>query len=157
MAGEKLAANESKLPITLKIKRKGFEISIQGTISMISKELDALAEFTDTVSGKLELSEESTVIEQEAAPSEEEIAKTPTADIPVIKASKSTIDNIAALFDTPWGRTQRTFAEIMKALEVNAVPDTSGAISRDLYRLVQKGKLRRIEKEGKWTYLKRPE
>jgi hypothetical protein len=45
----------------------------------------------------------------------------------------------------------------MKALEVNAVPDTSGAISRDLYRLVQKGKLRRIEKEGKWTYLKRPE
>lgn len=149
---------ENELKIKLLIKRKGFEISTEGTISSINKELANLAIFTDSVSEKLGVTEESPVVQQEeTSPSEEEIAKTPSADIPVIKASKSTIENISALFDTPWGRTQRSVAEIMKALQVNAVPDTSQALSRDLYRLVQKAKLRRIEKDGKWTYLKLPD
>lgn len=157
MKKEGKLSEKSELPVKLVVRRKGFEISTEGTISSISKQLDALTEFTDKVAEKLEIIEEVPLAEPEVVPSAEEIAKTPTADIPVIKASKSTIDNLDSLFSTPWGRTPRSFAEIMKALEINAVPDRSGAISRDLYRLVQKGKLRRIEKEGKWAYFKLPE
>jgi len=153
---EEASTDKSQLPVKLVVRRRGFEISTEGTISSIYKELDALTEFTDKVAEKLEIIEEVPPVEPEAIPSAEEIAKMPTADIPVIKASRSTIENLDSLFSTPWGRTPRSFAEIMKALEVNAVPDRSGAISRDLYRLVQKGKLRRIEKEGKWAYFKLP-
>jgi predicted transcriptional regulator len=45
----------------------------------------------------------------------------------------------------------------MKALEINAVSDTANAVNIYLTRLVKRGILRRIEKEGKWAYLKLPE
>lgn len=76
--------------------------------------------------------------------------------IPAITASKSTIANIQSLFDTTWGRTPRTLAEVVKALEINGVPDRASSISRDLRRLVQRGFLRRIEKEGKYSYFRLP-
>jgi len=154
---EQASAEESKLPIKLVVKRKGFEISAEGTISTIGKELDALADFTDRVAAKLEITEEAPVAEVEPLPSEEEVSKTPTADIPVIKPSRRTMENLESLFNTPWGRTPRSLAEVMKALEVNAVPDRVEIINTYLKRLIQRGKLRRIEKEGKWAYLKLPE
>jgi len=48
-------------------------------------------------------------------------------------------------------------AEVVKALEVNAVPDSVPAVNVYLTRLVQIGILRRIRKEGKWAYFKLPE
>lgn len=147
---------EVKLPIKLIIKRKGFEIFAEGTLSSIEKELDVLADFTDAVAEKLEIAEETPIAEAEV-PSPEEISKTPSADVPVIKASHGTTDNLESLFNTPWGRTPRSLAETMKALEVNAVPDRASSVTTYLNRLVQRGKLRRIEKEGKWAYIKLPE
>jgi hypothetical protein len=148
---------ESKLPIKLIVKRKGFEISAEGTISSISKELAALADFTERVSEKLEIAEELPITEVEPLPSAEEVSKTPTADIPVIKPSKRTMENLESLFNTPWGKTPRSVAEVVKALEVNAVPDRASSVNIYLTRLVQRGILRRIEKEGKWAYFKLPE
>lgn len=147
---------QNQSSIKLVVKRKGFEISTEGTISSINKELDALSDFTDRVAERLEITEE-TPPEVELLPSAEEVSKTPTADIPVIKPSRRTMENLESLFNTPWGRTPRSLAEVMKALEVNAVPDNPSIINTYLTRLVQRGKLRRIEKEGKWAYLKLPE
>lgn len=92
----------------------------------------------------------------ESIPSPEEVAVTPTAGIPVIKPSKKTMENLELLFNTPWGRTPRSVAEVMKALEVNAVPDQPSKVALYLARLVSRGKLRRIEKEGKWVYFQVP-
>lgn len=157
---EKNLSESSELPIKLLIKRKGFEISTEGTISDISKELDALAEFTDTVTQKIEMAEENLPEQEpetEPALTPEDIAQVSTTDIPAIKPSKKTIDSLESLFGTPWGRTPRTVAEVMKALEVNAVFDRVSSVNVYLTRLVQRGKLRRIEKEGKWVYFKVPE
>jgi len=149
---------ESKLSIKLIIKRKGFELITEGTISTILEELDALTNFSDKVAEKMEISEEapSTEPESEPLPSAEEISITPTADMPVIKPSKRTIDNLGFLFNTPWGRTPRTVAEIVKALEINAVPDRTSSVNIYLTRMIQRGIIRRIEKEGKWAYFKLP-
>jgi len=154
---DKPPAEESKLPIKLVVKRKGFEISAEGTISSIGRELDALANFTDKVAEKLEIAEEISIAEAEPLPSAEEVSKTPTADIPVIKPSRKTMENLESLFNTPWGKTPRSVAEVIKALEVNAVPDRASSVNIYLTRLVQRGILRRIEKEGKWAYFRLPE
>ena len=157
MKEEKSLCEKSELPVKIIVQRKGFRIYTEGTISSISRELDALAEFTEKVAERLEWIEETPSVETEPTISPEEVAKIPTTDIPVIKPSSSTIKNIEALFNTPWGRTPRTVAEVMKALEVNAVPDRVSSINVYLTRLVQRGVLRRIEKEGKWAYFKLPE
>ena len=148
---------KSTLPVKLVIRRKGFKIFAEGTISSIYKELDSLVDFTDKVAEKLEVAEE--IVIEEAGPqvSREEVEKIPTTDIPAIKSSKSTTENLMSLFDTPWGRTPRTLAEIMKALEVNAVPDKVTSVNVYLRRLIQRGLLRRIEKEGKYVYFRLPE
>ena len=148
---------KSELLIKLVIRRRGFEISTEGTISSIYKELDTLSEFTDRISEKLEMVEEVSITEGEVTPVVEEVVNVPTADIPAIKPSRKTIDNLESLFSTPWGRTPRTLAEIMKALEVNAVPDKMSSVNVYLTKLIQRGTLRRIEREGKWAYFKLPE
>ena len=153
---EASAAEKSQLPIKLVVRRKGFEISTEGTVSSVYKELEALTEFTDKVAERLEIVEEAPIVEPEAVPSPEEVAKTPTADIPVIKPSRRTMENLESLFGTPWGRIPRSVAEVMKALEINAVPDRASSVNIYLTRLVQRGMLRRIEKEGKWAYFKLP-
>jgi hypothetical protein len=151
------STEKSELQIKLIVRRKGFDIFTKGTISSIYKELDALSKFTNEVAQKLGMVEEAPITEGEVTTTVEEVAKIPTADIPAIKPSKKTIDNLESLFSTPWGRTPRTLAEIMKALEVNAIPDKMSSVNVYLTLLIQRGKLRRIEKEGKWAYFKLPE
>jgi hypothetical protein len=146
-------ARGSSLKIKLVLKGTGYEILAEGTISEISKEIDALRVFQSEVEDKLVTSD---ILIAEEAPSEKEVAETPTADIPAIKPVASNSENIKALFATPWGRTPRSTAEVIKALEVNAIYDRTTTISTYLLRLVKKGELRRIEKEGKWAYFQIP-
>ena len=157
MGENKDSTEKSTLQVKLIIRRKGFMVSTEGTIASLYKEIDALADFADKVAGRLELVEETSVEEIESPVSREEVEKIPTTDIPAIKASKSTTENLESLFDTPWGRTPRTLAEIMKALEVNAALDRVSSVNVYLRRLIQKGKLRRLEKEGKYVYFRLPE
>ena len=162
-----LALTEAKIPdkksdlvVKVIIRRSGFEIAAKGTIASLSTEINSIAEFADLVSEKLSREQIPTAEEEaeaETPVSHEEVEKIPTADIPAIKSSKSTMDNLSALFDTPWGRTPRTLAEVMKALEVNAIPDKVQVVNVYMTRLVQRGKLRRLEKEGKYVYFKLPE
>lgn len=147
---------KSQLPIKLVVIRRGFKIYAEGTIASVYKELEALTDFTESITEKLEVVEEEAP-EAEPVVSREEVANVPTTDIPVIKPSKRTIENLEAIFNTPWGRTPRSIAEVMKALEVNAAFDRIESVNVYLRRLVQKGVLRRIEKEGKWGYFKVPE
>jgi hypothetical protein len=149
------------LPIKLTIKRKGFEIETEGTLSSISKEVDALSEFVTDVMAKLgeTLGEETIPSPNDVQPQIEESTKADISvtDIPVIKPSKRTSENLVALFSTPWGKTPRHVAEVMKALEVNAAPDQWSSVSVYLTRLVQQATLRRITKDGKWAYFKIPD
>lgn len=159
MFGDNLTMNEantnenSELSFKLSIRGRGFEISTEGPLSLISENIDAIAELVNEIQEKMVLEEEVSI---EEIPSEEEVAVTPTADIPVIEPARSTMDNIRRLFSTPWGRTSRWVAEVIRALEVNAVPDNPATVSTYLRRLVRRGELRRIEKEGKWAYYKIP-
>lgn len=153
---KEIHTSKSQLPIKLVVRRKGFEISIEGTLSSIYEELDVLTEFTNKVAERLEIVEEMPPAELEIIPSAEEVARTPTSDIPVIKPSRRTMENLESLFKTPWGRAPRSVAEVMKALEVNAVPDRVETVSTYLRRLVVKGELRRIKREDKWGYFKIP-
>jgi hypothetical protein len=161
MTEQEKPAQESELPIKLVIRGSGFKIVTEGTISSISKELDALSNFTEEVTQRFEIPEEEfeegIPAGQEPSVSPEEVAKISSADIPAIKPSKKTIDNLEAIFSTPWGRTPRGLAEIMKALEVNTAFDKVSSVNVYLTRLVHRGVLRRIEKEGKWAYFKVPE
>ena len=159
MAEVKVPNEKPDLEVTVIIRRSGFEIAAKGTIAVLSGEIDSIAEFANLISEKLGNEPVPTEDESEvAAPvSHEEVEKIPTMDIPAIKSSRSTIENLTALFDTPWGRTPRTLAEVMKALEVNAIPDRVASVNVYLTRLVQRGKLRRLEKEGKYVYFKLPE
>ncbi|MEM2910270.1 MAG: hypothetical protein QXO01_04305 [Nitrososphaerota archaeon] len=138
------------IPITLKIKRKGFEVIVQGDIPTIARQLDALSEFIESLDEKLHVETEE--VEVEKPPSLQELSSVHTSDVPLIKPSKSTTDNIISLFQTSWGRQPHTLAEVIRALEMNAVPDTPEKTSVYLARLVKKGFLKRIEKDGKWAY-----
>jgi len=95
-------------------------------------------------------------ISPEEIPTVEEIEEAPTEEIPVIRPSRSTMENIMALFEQDWGKKPRSVAEVMKALEVNAVPDHPAAVSTYLRRLVKRGFLRRIKKDNLWHYYKLP-
>lgn len=147
---EEKSPSESNLPIKLVIRRRSFEISTEGTIASIAKELDSLVNFANSVTGQLEPEEEVPV-------SEAEIAQAPTAEIPSIKATKSTSANVEALFETSWGRTPHTLAEILKALEVNAIPDVATSVQPVLINLIQRGKIRRMKDQGRYVYFKLPE
>ena len=77
-------------------------------------------------------------------------------ETPMIKASRSTMDNVQSLFETLWGQRPRTVADVLKALEANAVPDTTTSVAVCLMRLVKRHVLRRTQKSGKWQYYKLP-
>jgi hypothetical protein len=142
------------LNVKLTIKRKTFEVSVEGAVSDLETQIDELATFLDEVEEKVGTND----IEEEPQllPAAEESAEMPSEEMPIIKPTKSTIENIRLLFDTPWGRSPHTASEVLNALEVNAVYDRVEAVSTNLSRLVRKGVLRRLSKGGKWAYVRVP-
>jgi hypothetical protein len=146
---------DSQISAKLLIKGNGFEISTEGRISYLYSELDTLVLFAEAVSKKLGT-------KSVAAPPTNSSLSTreiplDVAAMPLITPSKSNVENIKSLFNTPWGKTPRTNAEITKALEVNAVPVALKDVAVYLARLVKRGYLRRVEKEGVYNYYKVPE
>ncbi len=144
----------SSLTINVLIKGVGFELSTEGRISDLYGELDNLTKFADAVSRKLGTRFETSSASDSTGVSKE--ANLDVANIPIITPSKNTVDNIKSLFDTAWGKTPRKNVEVFKALEVNAIPFDKHQMSKYLTRLVHKGHLRRIEKEGQYHYFKVP-
>jgi len=148
-----------EMNIILKIKTNLFEISTEGTIDELKLKIDDLIEFIVNLNEKLDekgIVEEIMPVAEEDIPTEEEIETAPVENIPVIKPSRSTMDNIIAMFNTDWGKKPRSVAEVMKALEINAVPDQASTVSTYLRRLVKRGILRRIQVNGLWHYYKLP-
>lgn len=151
----KNSSSKADLPVKLEVKRKGFEVSIEGKLSTIAPTIDEFASLVDLLTEKFGNGETVEEVEEPSQlPTAEEVSATSASDIPVIKPTKSSIENIALLFNTPWGRSPRTVAEVVKALEVNAVYERAEAVSTYLVRLVKKGVLRRIQREGKWAYVR---
>jgi len=144
---------ESSLVVRLLIRGKNFEISTEGKASDIYEELDVLTQLADEVYKKLDAAKFAKAVPEKPPP--EEVSVT-VEGIPTITASRSTIENIQLLFNTTWGKSPRTVSEVCKALEVNAVPDKSNIVSSYLRRLVQRGFLRRIGTERKYSYYKVP-
>ncbi|RLI15254.1 MAG: hypothetical protein DRO43_01750 [Candidatus Hecatellales archaeon] len=131
--------------VKLTVRRNGLEIVVEAPVEKLLSELDSLAElFSKAV-------EKFSVKAQTAAGMVEE------AEYPSIKPSRSTTGNLQALFSTAWGQTPRSLSEVSKALEVNGVPDSPSNVTVYLKRLVAKGFLRRILKEGKYYYYRIPE
>jgi hypothetical protein len=135
---------KSRLPVRVVLKGQDYEVSTQGTITTISKELNALRQLAHWISaGKgAEL----------VLPTVEKV----TQEFPSIRTTRSTGGNIESLFETNWGRTPRNVAEVVRALESNAVPDSVTNVSVYANRLVKKGVLRRVKRAGKWSYYRLP-
>jgi hypothetical protein len=138
---------DSDLQVKLTIRIGSVEVSTEGHLSELSKEVPALYQFFSNFQG---------ITSPEIGSSREEVESLSSVETPAIKASNSTTDNIRSLFDTPWGRTPRTISEIAKALEANAVPDATPKIGTYLSRLVKRGNLRRIQREEGWSYYRIP-
>jgi hypothetical protein len=142
---------KSKLEVEVTYRSGGLEIRTKGSISDLSREISSIKSFTELASSKLSVSRAPETEEQSSAYEEPS-----TSQAPVIRVSNSTPKNIRALFQTPWGKTPKTSDEISKALEVNAVPDSTANIGVALIRSVKRGELRRIKKGGKWVYFRIP-
>lgn len=139
---------KSHLLIRLVIRGTDYEFSAQAPASRLSKELDELRKLNNAIGKTLKCELPASV----TVPGPEVIFE----DVPSIKAAKKTTDNIQSLFETNWGKKARTVADVVKALEANAVPDTTTAVSTYLTRLVKKQVLRRIRKAGKYQYYRLP-
>jgi len=137
----------------LKISGSNFEFTSSGDLDYLNEKLDEIIEFVKHLE---ELLGADFGIDIEA-PTETEISEAPTEEIPVIKVQRSTQSNIQSLFETDWGKTPRSLAEVTKALEINAVPDKASSISIYLRRLVRKGVLRRLQRDGRYHYIKIPD
>lgn len=139
-------------PATLRVVREGFELVLQGDVQSLMESLDEISSLVEALSERLSPSKQ-----DNSMPTAQELSAVQMSDIPSIKPSKSTAENIASLFNAAWGRQPRSLAEVVKALEVNAVPDRPENVSVYLNRLVRKGYMRRIKKDGKWAYFRVPE
>jgi hypothetical protein len=147
-AAQKRGQIRSKLPVHLILRGANYELAVDAPASKIMSDLGDVKKLTDAIS--------KTLSGTAGAPVPVVGPEVSFEEAPAIKPAKSTTDNIQALFETEWGRKPRTVADAVKALEANAVPDTTTATSVYLNRLVKKGKLRRIQRGGKWQYYRLP-
>ncbi|HID18868.1 TPA: transcriptional regulator [Candidatus Bathyarchaeota archaeon] len=131
--------------VRLTVRRNGLEITVEAPVEKLLSRLDNITELFNRAV------ESFTVKPQAAAGVIEEV------EYPSIKPSRSTTENLQALFNEAWGQTPRSLSEVSKALEVNGVPDSPSNVTVYLKRLVAKGFLRRILKEGKYYYYRIPE
>jgi hypothetical protein len=143
-ATKKRETIRSQLPVNLTLRGANYELSVQASASKLMHDLDDIKRLAGKAARTLSGPMGASVPDLGPGVSFEEA--------PSIKAAKSTRDNIQALFETDWGRKSRTVADVVKALEANAVPDTTTSTSVYLNRLVKKGILRRIRKGGRYEY-----
>jgi hypothetical protein len=143
----KLTAEEEKIPVRLTVKLGGIEVNVEASIDRLLAELDKILELVKQLSSRL------------PAKVEEEIQPTVRGETeyPAIKPSRSSMENLQSLFSTSWGQTPRSLSDVTKALEINGVPDSPSNVTVYLKRLVARGFLRRILREGKYYYYKIPE
>lgn len=139
---------KSRLSVHLVVRGMNYEFSVDAPALQIAHDLEDLKKLNSSIAKTL-----SGVVSTPVQIPGPELA---FEDVPAIKAARSTMDNIVALFGTDWARKPRTVADVVKALEANAVPDTTTASSVYLTRLVKKGTLRRIRKAGKYQYYRVP-
>ena len=142
----------SNLNVKLSLKSGGVEVTGEGTITDLGKEISAMKGLLDLAAGGTPGSQIAEASEAASVSSTEF-----NAEAPVIRASKSTTENIRSLFGTPWGRTPRGVSDVMSALENNAIPDRIESVNMALLREVKRGFLRRLKRDGKWVYYKVPE
>ena len=145
-------APKSDLEVEVTLSKGRLRVTARGTISKLAAEIGSISKFAEFADSKL--SSQGKTYPTFAEPSAE--AEETTVEAPVIKVTKSTIENLRTLFETPWGRNPRSVEESSKALELNAAPDSSTVVAVGLMRLVKQGELRRIKKTGKWHYFRIP-
>lgn len=76
--------------------------------------------------------------------------------LPTIRATSSNMANIRKLFETGWARKGVTAADIVKALEANAVATTLKIVTARLTELVKSNQIRRVKKDSQWVYFPNP-
>ena len=147
-----LPDTEKDLKFTLIFRGEAFELSTEGSLEDIDRKLPDIREFVQKFNELFNIE----IIE--ASPTVEEIQQVSSEDVPVIRLSRSNSENIIAILKTEWGKKGRTSAEIVKALEINAVPIPPNQMSVYLHRLVKRGDARRIQNDqGVYAYYLRPE
>jgi hypothetical protein len=152
------ASGDFKIVHKLIITRNNYEFRTKGSIEELKASIDEIVTFLVDLNEKLRtsgiLAESLQYADLDEELPEEEIRTAPTDKVPVIKATRRTRENIVALFSTEWGKKERTSSEVIKALEINSVPDQSGTVRVYLKRLVQKGLLRRTKRGNIYHYVK---
>jgi len=88
----------SSLDVKLSLKAGGVEIVAEGEARALAKEIPALRELLILAYSGLSVSESS------SAPEVQEIGAN-ASETPAIKVSRSTTENLRALFSTSWGKT----------------------------------------------------
>ena len=71
---------------------------------------------------------------------------------PEIPSILGCTDAVRALLEKDWGRQPRSMSEISKALEVNQLYFSKGALSATLVTLAKKGGIRRVKEDRNWKY-----
>lgn len=81
------------------------------------------------------------------------------SDVPSIGTPGSVKEAIIKLLASDWGEVPRTSAEILDALELNAIYYPRSTTSKELARMTQQAILRRMRREGQFAYVvgKKPE
>ena len=74
-------------------------------------------------------------------------------EIPSIGTPNSLREAITNLFTSPWGAEPRKLADVMEALETNALYYPKAAVATELAKLVKTGTLRRMKKDGSFAYV----
>ncbi len=95
------------------------------------------------------------VREMLSAPSAQKpaVVEAVTGAVPSIGAPDSLGDAVTKLLSTEWGTKPRNLAEIVEALETNALYYPKGTIATQLMRMTKAGILRRIKSGGTFAYI----
>lgn len=73
--------------------------------------------------------------------------------IPPLLNPSSMREAISELMTSDWGKTPRTFGEIMDAMETNAVFYSKSSVSSELSRMTRSGLLRRMQSAQGYKYV----
>lgn len=83
----------------------------------------------------------------------EVVSATEKAEIPSIGTPTSARDGVLRLLSSSWGRRPKNLAEIMDALEVNAIYYPKATVAAELNRMTASGILRRMRTKSGYAYV----
>lgn len=136
---------EKKEHSRVSVQIGNFRVEMEGTHKNVESLMDK--QVLDFI-GKLQktIGEIPTPVTPEVAEEAEEV-------IPPLGRPSTTMEALSTLFITDWGKTPRTLAEVMNALEANGLYYKKAVVAKVLVDLIKRKELRRLGKRGSYQYV----